>query len=234
MKKLGIVSGTVSLDDRIFESMETEIVQTSYGSTTVLSNGLLLYIPRHGMDPHHHILPHMINHAANIQALKALGASEIIGINSTGSLKSALTPGTLVVPDDFIALTPTPTIFTDIAAHVPPLLDEQVRERLALAARACGMNLLTTAVYWQTGGPRFETKAEIQMMAHYCDIVGMTMASEAVISCELEIPYAAICSVDNFAHGIGTKALSTDAVREGARKNAHRIAHIIKEYACTF
>jgi len=234
MKKLGVVSGTVSLDDQLFESMDTEIVETVYGSATVLSSGRILYVPRHGVNPHHHILPHMINHAANVKALRDLGASEIIGINSTGSLNKLLPPGTLVIPDDFIVFAPTPTIFTDSATHVTPLLDEHIREGLALAARACGMDLPTSAIYWQTGGPRFETKAEIRMMAHYCDIVGMTMASEAVISCELEIPYAAVCSVDNLAHGIGAKALSIDAVREGARKNAQKIAQIIKEYARTF
>jgi 5'-methylthioadenosine phosphorylase len=69
------------------------------------------------------------------------------------------------------------------------------------------------------------------MMANFCDIVGMTMASEAIVSCELEIPYAAICSVDNYAHGMGTEPLSAEAVRTQARKNALTIARIIMKYA---
>ena len=35
-------------------------------------------------------------------------------------------------------------------------------------------------VYWQTIGPRFETPAEIRMMAPHADLVGMTIASECV------------------------------------------------------
>ena len=57
-------------------------------------------------------------------------------------------------------------------------------------------------VYWQTIGPRFETPAEIRMIAPHADLVGMTIASECVIAGELGLEYAAICVVDNLANGL--------------------------------
>jgi len=231
MQKTGIVAGTVFLDEQLFADMEKRVIETEFGTATVLLTDIVAYIPRHGTDPSNYTLPHRINHPANITALKALGVKEIIGINSTGSLKKELQPGSLIIPDDFVAFTQMPTIFQHIAGHVPPLLDSNIRSRLEQAARACGIGVTASGTYWQTPGPRFETKAEIRMMAQFSDIVGMTMASETIISCELEVPYAAICSVDNYAHGIGMEPLSADAVSKGARNNARTIARIMEAYA---
>ncbi|MCK9275929.1 MAG: MTAP family purine nucleoside phosphorylase [Syntrophales bacterium] len=231
MKKTGVIGGTVFLDEKLFELGEEKIIGTAFGKATLFTSDTIIYIPRHGTDPDNFILPHLINHAANIKALKDEGAEEIIGINSTGSLKKGLPPGFLVIPDDFIAFCPTPTIFSNAAVHTPPILDEKMRSRLRSAAAACKVTPVSSGVYWQTMGPRFETKAEIRMMANFCDIVGMTMASEAILSCEFQIPYASICSIDNYAHGIATETLSATAVRNGARKNAAIIARIVHEYA---
>jgi purine nucleoside phosphorylase len=60
--------------------------------------------------------------------------------------------------------------------------------------------------------------------------VGMTMAGEAVIAQELEIPYASICSVDNFAHGIGGQELTLESILEHARRNRETIIQIILKY----
>lgn len=59
------------------------------------------------------------------------------------------------------------------------------------------------AVYVQTRGPRFETRAEIRQIKQFGDVVGMTAGDEATMACELGIPYVMLCIVDNLAHGIG-------------------------------
>ena len=68
------------------------------------------------------------------------------------------------------------------------------------------------------------------MMAHYADIVGMTMASEAVIALELGLPYASACSIDNFGNGIVEKPLSLEEIIAGARKNADLMIRLLQEY----
>lgn len=73
-------------------------------------------------------------------------------------------------------------------------------------------------VYWQTNGPRFETPAEIGLIAAHAYLVGMTLASECVVASELGLPYAAICIVDNLANGIAARALSPAEVERNATR----------------
>ncbi len=230
MQSLGIISGTIFLDEKKFKIGEEKVVETEFGKALVLISDNFIYIPRHGNSRDTHILPHMINNQANLKALKDLGVKEVIGINSTGSLKRTLKPGMLAIPDDFIAVSGTPTTVTSKALHITPALDEEVRRKIIDSADDCKIDVLKEGVYWQTTGPRFETKAEIRMMADYADIVGMTMASEAVVACELDLPYATICSIDNYCHGIVDKPLTMQEITEGAKRNTGTILKIIKRY----
>jgi 5'-methylthioadenosine phosphorylase len=83
-------------------------------------------------------------------------------------------------------------------------------------------------------GPRLETKAEIRMMANFADIVGMTMANEAVIAMELDLPYASACSIDNFGNGLVDEPLSVKEISEGTRKNADLMIKLINSYLNIF
>jgi 5'-methylthioadenosine phosphorylase len=162
--------------------------------------------------------------------LKDIGASEIVGINSTGSLKKDLCPGMIVVPDDFLTLTASPTIYQNSATHITPSLDEKVRQKIIKAALNCDLQVVNNGTYWQTQGPRLETKAEIKMMAHFADIVGMTMANEAVIAQELDLRYASACSIDNFGNGLVDEPLSMEEILNGTRKNADLMIQLLHSY----
>lgn len=230
MGTIGIIGGTVFLDHRLFDSLEEKVIQTEFDSARVLVSDDFFYIPRHGVSRERHIPPHCINHRANIAALKELDVGEIVGICSTGSLRKNISPGSLVIADDFICMVSTPTTVTKNPLHIAPVLDEGLRQRLITTASRCGVPVREHGVYWQTAGPRFETRTEIQMMAQFADIVGMTMASEAIIAGEMNIPYAAVCSVDNFGHGIGDGVLTVAQIVEGSRKNADAVLAIITAY----
>jgi 5'-methylthioadenosine phosphorylase len=231
MGRLGIISGTLAIQGKgVFRKLTEEIVKTGFGEALVLHSEYIALIPRHGKDPRRHIPPHLINHAANLSALKGLGVDEIIGINSTGSLREHIEPGAIVIPDDYILPDGGPTIFDSKAVHITPVLHDGVRKNCLDAAHLCGIDVVNNGIYWQTKGPRFETRAEVAMMSRFADIVGMTMAGEAVIAQELEIPYASICSVDNFAHGIGGRKLTLEGIIEHARRNTETIIRIILKY----
>jgi 5'-methylthioadenosine phosphorylase len=231
MQRLGIISGTLSLRGRgVVENLESRIVESEFGRALVCVGKDVAFVPRHGGDPKRHILPHRVNHPANLKALKDLGVNEVIAVNSTGSLKKRIKPGMLIVPDDFIMLAGGPTVFSDRPVHITPTLDEGVRQRWMEAARDSGIEVLNGGVYWETRGPRLETRAEIAMMAQHADVVGMTMASEAVIAQELDMAYASLCSVDNYAHGLGDKELTMEKILWHARRNAEAIVKIISRY----
>ena len=231
MKPLGILTGTVLLEgEGIFANLAEERIATPFGEALVFRSREVVLIPRHGKDPHRHVMPHLINHAANLQAMRDLGVAEVIGVHSTGSLKRRLTPGMLVVPDDYLMLTPGPTAIREKAIHIIPRLSEAVRQKWRAAAESCGIHTADTGIYWQTAGPRLETRAEIALMAPFVDLVGMTMASEAIVAQELGLAFASLCSVDNFAHGIGDKPLSLEQILRHARKNAAAIQQIVTRY----
>ncbi len=231
MKRLGIISGTLSLRGKgLVENLEARIVENEFGRTLVHVGERIVFIPRHGNDPNKHILPHRVNYAANLKALKDLDIQEVIAVNSTGSLKKRIKPGMLVVPDDFIMPAGGPTVFSDQPVHITPRLNEEIRHKWMEAARNCDIEVLNGGIYWETRGPRLETKAEIAMMAKYADVVGMTMASEAVIAQELDMAYASLCSVDNYAHGLEDKELTMEKILWHARRNAEAIVKIISRY----
>jgi 5'-methylthioadenosine phosphorylase len=83
--------------------------------------------------------------------------------------------------------------------------------------------LLDRGVYWESIGPRFETTAEIRLIAPQADVIGMTIASECVSAGELGLPYAAVCIVDNLANGVGERELTVEEFQAGRERNRERL-----------
>jgi 5'-methylthioadenosine phosphorylase len=176
-------------------------------------------VQRHGT-PDAFVLPHEIDHAANLRPLVEQGCDRVLAVASVGSLRADLPVGTLVCPDDFIALQVGDSVFDDARAHSAPGFAKRWRGEL-LAAWAAGAGApVDGGVYWQTIGPRFETPAEIRMIAPHADVVGMTIASECVIAGELGLEYAAICIVDNLANGLAEGELSVAAMESDRLRHA--------------
>ena len=232
---LGVISTKLVMErSDLFKNSALKIMENEFGQASVFITDKIALILRHGNDSHNHILPHLINHRANLKALQDIGVTEIVSINSTGSLKKYLRPGMIVVPDDFITLTATPTIYKNNAVHITPSLNENVRQKIIKAAQNSWLQVIEKGTYWQTQGPRLETKAEIKMMANFADIVGMTMANEAVIAMEMDLPYASVCSIDNFGNGLVDEHLSGKEIFESTRKNADLMIQILKSYLNIF
>ncbi len=84
-------------------------------------------------------LPHLIDHVTNLQALKEGGCDRVLAVSSVGGLRVELGPGTLVCPDDFIALDADPlTALEGPAAHRVPGFDAALRGELREALREAG------------------------------------------------------------------------------------------------
>jgi 5'-methylthioadenosine phosphorylase len=83
-------------------------------------------------------------------------------------------------------------------------------------------------VYWQTTGPRFETAAEVRMIAAFADVVGMTIGSECVASRELGLAYAAVCVVDNLANGVADTPLTVEEFEAGRAANAAALTETLR------
>jgi 5'-methylthioadenosine phosphorylase len=180
-------------------------------------------VQRHGDGSGHYVLPHLIDHAANLRPLVEQGCDRVLAIGSVGSLRRELQVGSLICPDDFIALHLDASIYSDQRAHTAPGFDARWRAEVIDAWGAGGEAPRNGGVYWQTIGPRFETPAEIRMIAAHADVVGMTIAAECVIAGELGLDYAALCVVDNLANGIGPGTLSVTELEADRIANAARL-----------
>ena len=175
-------------------------------------------VQRHGEGAY--VLPHEIDHAANLRALAEQGCDRVLAIGSVGSLDAELPVGSLLCPDDFIALHLGFSIFADERAHRAPGFDRAWRGEVLSAWRSSGGDIRDGGIYWQAIGPRFETPAEIRLMAAHADVVGMTIASECIVAAELGVAYAAICVVDNLANGIGPGSLEIIELEAARAANA--------------
>jgi purine nucleoside phosphorylase len=187
-----------------------------------LDVGDAVLIPRHG-DPY--VQPHRIDHAANMRKLLDAGCDRVLALGSVGGLRRELDAGTFLCPDDFIALHAGKSAFDDRRAHVVPGFDGEWRARIVNAwSRNLDAPLRDGGIYWEAIGPRFETPAEIRLIAQHADVIGMTIASECVIAGELGLPYAAICIVDNLANGVGERELTVEEFNAGRERNRTRLA----------
>ena len=222
MGRLAVVGGHGILGTEFASGATRLDVDTPYGSVGGLDAGPYVVLQRHGLD--YFTSAPYINHRAHLRAVADLGCDRVLGLASVGSLRRELGVGTFVAPDDFIALHLGISFSGGDEGHQSPGFDRAWRAIvLERWAENTDVPLRDGGVYWQTIGPRFETQAEIRLLAAHADLVGMTIASECVLAGELQITYAAVCVVDNLANGIGDTPLTMAEFRAGAAANRARL-----------
>jgi 5'-methylthioadenosine phosphorylase len=214
---LGIVGGTSLLFSDL-PVLEKRRVHTPFGNAELLCGDIIMLM-RHQQG----LPPHRINFRANMAALAIEGVDRIIAFGSSGSLNREIPPGSLVIPTDYVSMTDIPSIHDHAIEHVLPVLSEQLSKQLA----SCIPEARHGGVYVQTKGPRFETIAEIRALSRVSDLVGMTLASEATLACELGMDFAALCTVDNYANGLFDGVLTFDEILEISRSYRHRTAELV-------
>jgi len=172
----------------------------------------------------HDLPPHRINFRANLAAMAIAGVTDIVAFGSSGSLKPKFPPGSLLIPTDYISVTDIPSIHDHAIEHVRPELSEELSKKLAKLVPAARYG----GVYVQTRGPRIETIAEVKALAWIADVVGMTVASEATLARELGMNFAALCTIENYANGLGDEVLTYEHMLAISREHRHRNEEIVK------
>lgn len=193
----------------------------------------VIFLPRHGAK--HNIPPHKINYRANIWGFKELGVDRILSIGATGGISKQMIPGMIVILDQIIDMTKDRdyTFFDgkNGVFHIDftePYCYE-LRTFLYKAGEKAGIKLIKKGTYVCVSGPRLETKAEIKFFSKIgADVVGMTAMPEASLSRELEICYAGIGVVTNYAAGITKKKLTTKEVLDVMKMTTGRIKDLLK------
>ena len=215
---LAVIGGSGLYRFPDLQNVSRRTLQTPYGPASgdvVLgdfSGKRLAFLARHGES--HTLAPHRVNYRANLWALHALGARRVIGVNAVGGIRADMGPRTLVVPAQLIDYTHGRiTSFCDADGAEVKHIDfsepytASLRRALLEAAGRAGIAVIDGGCYGATQGPRLETRAEIaRMKRDGCELVGMTGMPEASLARELELDYACLALVANFAAGCGDEA----------------------------
>ena len=222
---LGIIGGTGLTQLTNLEITHRQVARTPYGEPSgALTFGRIcgqdvIFLARHGYG--HTIPPHEVNYRANLWALKNHGVDRIVSVATVGGIHPELIPGTLVIPDQIIDYThgrectffieeDKPVIHLDFTFPYCQLM----RTSLLSAAQAAGISLRDGGVYGAVQGPRLETAAEINRIERDgADMVGMTGMPEAYLARELELSYAAVGVVVNYAAG---RMTSSEGIHMGS------------------
>lgn len=241
---LGIIGGSGFNQLASLDVSHREVVRTPYGEPSGpvtlgrIAGRQVAFIARHGHG--HTIPPHRVNYRANIFALHSLGAKEVVSVASVGGIRADMAPGVLVAPHQIIDYTwGRETTFHDggngVVLHIDftEPYDPSLRARLLATARRIDEAMIDGAVYAATQGPRLETAAEVtRLQRDGADIVGMTGMPEASLAREMQLPYAAICVVANWAAGRADSAhgISFEHIEEILQQTMGRVRGLIEAF----
>jgi 5'-methylthioinosine phosphorylase len=212
---LAVIGGSGLYQLAGLENAQRHVLETPYGAPSGaivvgdFAGKRLAFLARHGES--HSVPPHRVNYRANVWALHQLGARKVVGVNAVGGIRADMGPRVIVVPDQVIDYTHGRyTSFCDIDGAEVKHIDfsepytASLRHALLAAASRAGIAAIDGGCYGATQGPRLETRAEIaRMKRDGCDLVGMTGMPEAALARELELDYACLALVANFAAGCG-------------------------------
>src|SRR5438477_4999141 len=206
---IGIIGGSGLYHVEGFADVTEHRVETPFGppSDAVIGGTIagrhVYFLPRHGRG--HRILPHELNHRANIWALRSLNVRWIICVTAVGSLQGKYAPRDIFLPSQFYDRTTNRaghTFFGEgIAAHISfaDPISSQLRGLLADSARAVGVTVHDGGTYVNMDGPAFSTRAESELnRRHGFDVIGMTNLPEAKLAREAEIALATMAMITDY------------------------------------
>jgi 5'-methylthioadenosine phosphorylase len=236
--KLAVIGGSRAYDmmrlGKFGSAIKSFRPKTPYGKSAPIrlftGEGFSFYfLSRHGESGYDLAAP-FVNYRANIWALKEKGVERIVSWSGPGAINVKMKPGHIVLPDDVIDQTRRrESSFFDGTGMGFIRMDEpfcpELRKTLASSASLSRVRIHGRGVYCCTEGPRLETRAEIRMFARSgADLVGMTLLPEAFLARELEMCYAALCYVTNYAEGVRKRGFKSGELFEGMQSAAEKKA----------
>src|ERR1051325_7705923 len=206
---IGIIGGSGLYQMEQLREPSEHRVDTPFGSPSdVLIGGTLngrqgYFLPRHGRG--HRILPHELNHRANIYALRSLNVRWIIAVTAVGSLQEKYKPRDILLPSQFYdrtSLRAIDTLFGEgIAAHISfaEPISTGLRNLLYESAQKAGVTVHNGGTYVNMDGPAFSTRAESELnRRNGFDVIGMTNLPEAKLAREAEIALATMAMITDY------------------------------------
>ena len=190
------------------------------------------FVPRHGRG--HRLPAHRVNYRANLWALRALGARQVLAPCAVGSMRPELGPGSLVIPDQVIDRTwgRAHTIYgvEGPVVHVGFADPYCARGRAAVLGQAdADTELVDGGTLVVINGPRFSSRAESQWhSAAGWSVVGMTGMPEASVARELALCFTSVACVTDMDAGLeGDEGVTHAEVLEVFAGNIERLKALL-------
>jgi 5'-methylthioadenosine phosphorylase len=236
---IGIIGGSGLYQIEELRDTSEHSVDTPFGPPSDalvggrISGRQVYFLPRHGRG--HRILPHEINHRANIYALRSLNVRWIISVAAVGSLQEKYAPRDVLLPSQFYDRTSrrdTHTFFgTGIAAHIAfaEPISTKLRNLLADSARSLGVTVHNGGTYVNMDGPAFSTRAESEFNhRNGFDVIAMTNLPEAKLAREAEIAFATMAMITDYdCWKVEEEPVSAEIVLSHLTANAETARKII-------
>ncbi|WP_299153106.1 S-methyl-5'-thioadenosine phosphorylase [uncultured Tateyamaria sp.] len=207
--KIAVIGGSGIYDIDGLQDAEWVSVDTPWGApsdqilTGTLAGVPMAFLPRHGRGHVHS--PTLVPYRANIDALKRIGATDVISVSACGSFRDEMAPGDFVIVDQFIDRTfaREKSFFgTGCVAHVSVAHPTCARlsEACLKAAQDAGITVHDGGTYLAMEGPQFSTLAESKMYRESwgADVIGMTNMPEAKLAREAELCYASVAMITDY------------------------------------
>jgi 5'-methylthioadenosine phosphorylase len=206
---IGIIGGSGLYELDGIQGIFERVVETPFGAPSdalvggTLAGRQVWFLPRHGRG--HRILPHEINHRANLWALRSLNVRWLICVTAVGSLREEYHPRDVVLPDQYFDRTSRREQHTffgrGIAAHVgfAEPVSSGLRHLLRDCAAEAGIRHHDGGTYVNMDGPAFSTRAESNANRQLgFDVIGMTNLPEAKLAREAEIALATLAMITDY------------------------------------
>ena len=213
MSRIAVLCGTgmSSLSNDISPPSENTIVRvdTDWGEVPVtishLQEGMVAVVDRHHSIGEKRTPPHMIEHRANVMAVRSLNPDLVVSINSVGSMRDDFPPGKIGITSDILDLAIKPWTFYDDNAQHFDRTSPFDSDAMSICSRSLSKNQGDAPqgiIVAQCIGPQFESPAEISALERLgADTVGMTLGPESRLISESGIPHVALACSSNWAAG---------------------------------
>jgi purine nucleoside phosphorylase len=241
--QVGIITGSGTHALPGFEGGGPEPVQTPWGEALVsrgtFAGVAVAHVSRHGAG--HVRLSNQVEHRANVGALQQLGVDAVIAVTVCGAVDPDVELGSLICFDDLhfpANRLPDGSLCTFFQDPGDPRRGHWIYEepfapalRAALlgAAEAGELSLRDGGCYGHVDGPRFNTRAEIRSLAAAgVTAVSQTAGPETVLCGELELPYALLGFLTDYANGVKDEATPVATVVEMMAASTETFASILR------
>lgn len=218
--RIGVLTGSGTHVLPALQGAGERTIETRHGTTHVTAGrwaGVdIVHLSRHGEG--HARLSNHVNHRANVLALRELEVDAVLAVTICGAVDPELELGGLIAFDDLHFLANRLADGSICSLHDRPEapgrghwvfeqpFSEPLRRALLAGAQAAGLPVRDGGCYGHVDGPRFNTRAEIRMLAA-CGVsaVSQTAGPETVLCGEAELPYALLGYVTDYANGVAAE-----------------------------